>query len=471
MKIVHGKKVIIIEKLDLNIKIQELINIFKEEPFFCFIDKLAYDKSGFSIIAFNPFIVFESKKDCVSITKNNNKECLKGNAFLHLRNLLKKYQCGYRHKHIPFVDGCIGYFSYDLGRIIEKIPEAKSDKYDIPEIILGFYNCALVIENTTGIIYVSATSSGIECENAEEKIINRINEIKKQIINYENTGFKTVHANYKSGTLKSNFSKINYINNVKRAKEYIRNGDIFQVNLSQRFTFNFTGNPLEVFLKLKEINPVPFSAYLDYGDLKVVSSSPERFIKTKERIIETRPIKGTRPRGKSNEEDVKLEKELLNSAKDRSELTMIIDLERNDLGRICEIGSVKVNEFIRLEKYSTVFHLVSIVSGKTREDKDFIDFLKAAFPGGSITGAPKIRAMEIINELEPESRNIYTGSIGYLGFNGDMDLNIAIRTIVFTDKEAFFNVGGGIVWDSDPEDEYKETLHKGEALFRAISNN
>ena len=467
MKTVHNEKVIIIEKLDIKISMYELISIFKEKPFFCIIDKLEYNKSGFSIIAFDPFIVFKSKKDCITIIKNNCEKRLKGNAFLHLRNLFRKYQCGYRHSDIPFVDGCIGYFSYDIGRIIEKIPEAKNDRYDIPDITLGFYNCALVIENTTGNIYITATSSGVEAG----KIDNRVNKIKEQINNYKNCGLKTVPADYKSGGLKSNFSKANYMNNVKRAKEYIRNGDVFQVNLSQRFTFNFDGSPLEVFLKLKEINPVPFSAYLDYGDLKVVSSSPERFIKTKERLIETRPIKGTRPRGKNHMEDIKLEKELINSEKDISELTMIIDLERNDLGRICEIGCVKVDEFIRLEKYSTVFHLVSIISGKTKEDKDFIDFLKAAFPGGSITGAPKIRAMEIINELEPESRNIYTGSIGYIGFNGDTDLNIAIRTIVFTAKEAFFNVGGGIVWDSDPEDEYEETLHKGEALFRAISNN
>lgn len=271
--------------------------------------------------------------------------------------------------------------------------------------------------------------------------------------------------------LDANFTKEEYISAVKKVKGYIASGDVYQVNLSQRFTTNLELPPFELYRCLRKINPSPFAAYLNFGKVTVISSSPERFLhfSSNNRVVHTRPIKGTRPRGKTPAEDSALAKELLSSEKDRAELIMIVDLERNDLSRVCEFGSVFVPELIKVEKHPTVYHLVSTITGRLPVDKSRIDILKASFPGGSITGAPKIRAMEIIDELEPTKRGIYTGSIGYFSFTGNMDLNIVIRTFIVKDNMAYFQVGGGIVSDSDPEGEYYETLDKGKALMEALN--
>ena len=270
-------------------------------------------------------------------------------------------------------------------------------------------------------------------------------------------------------TLRANFSHEQYLEAVEAGREYIAAGDTFQVNLSQRFEAELPIPPYELYRHLRHINPAPFAAYLNFDEVTILSASPERFLKVKGDLVETRPMKGTRPRGSSPAEDEALARELQNSLKDRAENVMIVDLERNDLGRVCRFGTVKVRELWTLEKYATVFQLTSTVEGKLRQDKGRIDLLKACFPGGSITGAPKVRAMEIIDELEPTRRSIYTGSIGYLSFGGEMDLSIVIRTILIKDGKAYFQVGGGIVYDSDPEAEYQETLDKAKALFQALS--
>jgi para-aminobenzoate synthetase component 1 len=268
--------------------------------------------------------------------------------------------------------------------------------------------------------------------------------------------------------LKANFSHEGYLEAVARAREYISAGDIFQVNLSQRFEAELTLLPYELYKYLRCINPAPFASYFNFDGLNIAGASPERFLKVRGDMIETRPIKGTRPRGKTPKEDQAQAADLLASKKDRAENIMIVDLERNDLGRVCRYGTVKVTELAILETYPTVYHLTSTVVGRLRENKNCIALLKAAFPGGSITGAPKVRAMEIIDELEPTRRSVYTGSIGYLGFNGDMDLNIVIRTFIIKDGKAYFQVGGAIVYDSEPEAEYTETLDKGKALMQAL---
>jgi para-aminobenzoate synthetase component 1 len=255
---------------------------------------------------------------------------------------------------------------------------------------------------------------------------------------------------------------------VEKVREYIRNGDIFQANLSQRFEVSLATNPYAIYRRLRSINPAPFAAYLNFDDVKIISASPERFLKLDGDIIQTRPIKGTRPRGKTAVEDERLANELLSSEKDRAENVMIVDLERNDLGRVASYGSVIVPELTALESYATVFHLTSTVEGRLADGKDRVDLLKATFPGGSISGAPKVRAMEIIEEIEPTRRSVYTGAIGYLGFDGGMDLNIAIRTIMAVRNKMYFQAGGGIVFDSDPESEYNETLDKASALMQAL---
>ncbi|HUS79837.1 MAG TPA: aminodeoxychorismate synthase component I, partial [Armatimonadota bacterium] len=255
---------------------------------------------------------------------------------------------------------------------------------------------------------------------------------------------------------------------VARALEYIAAGDIFQVNLSQRFDAPLRVPAWELYLRLRERNRAPFAAYLDFGDVQVASASPERFLRVSGTHVQTRPIKGTRPRGGTEAEDARLAQELLASVKDRAELTMIVDLERNDLGRVCRFGSVRVPELCALESYPTVHHLVATVTGELREDGSHVDLLRASLPGGSITGAPKVRAMEIIDELEPTRRGVYTGCIGYLGFDGETDLNIAIRTFTISGGRAWWQVGGGIVADSTPEGEYQETLDKGAALAETL---
>jgi para-aminobenzoate synthetase component 1 len=270
--------------------------------------------------------------------------------------------------------------------------------------------------------------------------------------------------------LRSTFSRDEYEAAVRQALEYIRAGDIYQVNISQRFEAACAEDPFDVYLRLRALSPAPFAAFLRFPDCAVLSSSPERFLRYTpgDQRIETRPIKGTRPRGASPEEDEALRRELLASEKDRAENVMIVDLERNDLGRVAEIGSVRVTGLFEAETYATVHHLVSTVEARLAEGRDAVDLLRATFPGGSITGAPKIRSMEIIDELEPVARGVYTGSIGYIRPNGEMDLNIAIRTMVVKDGRAYFSVGGGIVADSEPAAEYQETLDKGAAMARAL---
>ncbi|WP_286317248.1 aminodeoxychorismate synthase component I, partial [Romboutsia ilealis] len=302
----------------------------------------------------------------------------------------------------------------------------------------------------------------------ENKIVKNI---EKNIYESELNGVDSICYEEKEvlkTRLESNFTKNEFENAVRKVQDYIKQGDIYQANLTQRFSGKTTLSSYELYRDLRKFSPAPFGAFLNFEHSHILSNSPERFIKCVDKKVETRPIKGTRPRGKNIEEDLRLQDELRNSEKDRAELLMIVDLERNDIGRISKIGSVKVPELFIIEPYANVNHLVATVVGEIEEDKDCIDVIKATFPGGSITGAPKIRAMEIIDELEPTQRNVYTGAIGYIGFNGDMDLNIAIRTIVKQDDNVYFQVGGGMTWDSNPEDEYQETLDKAQSIMKAL---
>jgi para-aminobenzoate synthetase component 1 len=263
-------------------------------------------------------------------------------------------------------------------------------------------------------------------------------------------------------------SKEDYITSIKKVLDYIRAGDIYQVCLSQRFKAEWPERPYELYMRLNEINPAPFSAFLNYDDLSIISSSPELFLDVRGGVIETRPMKGTRPRGTGPDEDKAMMEHLKASAKDASELSMIVDLERNDLGKISIPGSVKVAEHRRIEAYPTVFQTISVVKSEKEKNAGLADVIKAVFPGGSISGCPKIRAMEIIDELEPSVRSIYTGSIGYMSFHDTMELNVAIRTMILKGKDVYFHAGGGIVADSDPETEYEETLHKARAMIEAL---
>jgi para-aminobenzoate synthetase component 1 len=369
---------------------------------------------------------------------------------------------------LPCGNGCAaGYLSYDLGFSIERIRERAVRDLDLPTAILMLYDISVVVEHISQTAYICAADGmpGTAPERMRQRIARVREKVKQPLrsIPADRSGFRCTLP-------KSDFSRGEYREMVLKAKEYIRDGDIYQVNLSQRFTGSFSGDPYLAYRELRRACPAPFSAYMSFGSLRILSSSPERFFETDGHIIRTRPIKGTRPRGETPELDAALLRELSESQKDRAELIMIVDLLRNDLGRVCRLGSVRVEELCEWETYENVFHQVSTIRGELSENVGAEDLLRAVFPGGSITGAPKIRAMEIIEELEPVKREIYTGSLGYFGFEGRIDLNIAIRTLVCFEKQFYYQVGGGIVWDSDPDDEYDETLHKGRSIYRTLES-
>lgn len=422
----------------------------------------------FSFLSCEPFLVFKSKRDSISLEWNDGrKELLKSNPFLILKELFQKFTVfpppAWKYG-IPFVAGGVGYFGYDMKDFIEKLPDVSKDDMNIPDCIVGFYDTVLVFDNMKSKTYLSNVEfDGIR--TCAKKLIKTA--ISSKILTKPLTGPRGSSFGSESD-LRSNFSKSDYMDTVSRAKEYIVSGDIYQVNLSQRFETDLKTEPYELYLRLRAASPAMFASYLNFEDVIIISSSPERFLMKTGSHIETRPIKGTMPRSRDLLTDELNEISLKDSYKDRAEHIMIVDLERNDLGRICEYGSVRPTEFIALEKYSTVFHLVSTVSGKLKKGVGPIDCLMATFPGGSITGAPKVRSMEVIELLEPVKRALYTGAIGYISFDGNMDTSIVIRTIVVKGDKLYFQVGGGIVADSDPEKEYYETLDKAEGIMRAL---
>lgn len=392
-----------------------------------------------------PIEVFESQYkgfgDFILESLGNN-ESLGRNSFIGLgpKKIIKDFKI-LREKDYPYA---FGYISYDFGLNLEKINLRSPKEIEIPDV------CFLVPK--TLITYDHWKSKYDQLSPAEN--VSTESKCNVDLGKFASAEF-----------IGQNLSKKNFTEIVKKAKEYIKAGDIYQANLSQIFKFKINCHPFLIYKRLRKINPSPFSSYFDLGRIKIVSSSPERLIKLENGIAETRPIAGTRP-------IYAKENELLLNPKERAEHIMLVDLERNDLGRACEYGSVRVDEFMIIEKYSHVIHIVSNVIGKLREDKDMFDLFSSMFPGGTITGCPKIRCMEIIDELEPVKRGLYTGSIGYFMPNCNrMDMNIVIRTIVVIDNIAYVQVGAGIVADSDPEFEYYETVHKGRALFSALGLN
>ena len=394
-------------------------------------------------------------------TRLGHAVALEGNPFDVLDVLVRHYEMPPSDAPFPFIGGAIGYLGYDLGWHLEDLPRTTTDDIGGPDLYLAFYDATLAFCHATGEVHACGVHANDPQKARElaQRIAARASETQPP---------PREPGAASDGRFQGNFSRPQYIRALEQTIEYIYAGDIFQANLSQRFDARLRVSPWELYCRLRECNPAPFAAYLGFEGIQVVSASPERFLKVVGGSVETRPIKGTRPRGDTREEDGALAQELLQSEKDAAELTMIVDLERNDLGRVCRFGSVKVPELVVLESYPTVHHLVATVVGDLLPGKSNVDLLRASFPGGSITGAPKIRAMEIIDELEPTQRGVYTGCIGYLGFDGAMDLNIVIRTIVVRNGRAYFQVGGGIVADSEPELEYQETLDKGRALAQAL---
>ncbi|MDB1968763.1 MAG: aminodeoxychorismate synthase component I [Clostridium sp.] len=446
-----------VREVKINWNPLEVYNVFKDEINTILLDSSKEDKvlSKFSFIGINPFMIFESKGQEAFI----NKVKVEGEPFIVLERLIEKYKCDDNdYNNIPLISGAIGYISYDTGRILEKLPDTSDEDFNISDMKFIFYRNIIVFDLENNKQYItSITDYGYneELDYLEEKIS------LATIIKEKN--FESVNSNFKS-----NFEKEDYKNAITKLKNYIVSGDVYIANMTQRFYTENQEESFEIYKKLRTINKAPFSAYMNFEDFQVISSSPERFIEINKGKVVTRPIKGTRPRGENEEEDIKNSLELINSEKDRAELLMVVDLERNDLSKVCKPHSVKVTELFKLEKYATVFHLVSTVEGILKDDVSAVKCIRECFPGGSITGTPKIRAMEIIEELEGLKRNLYTGSIGYFDFRGNADFNIAIRTIIKKENKAYFGVGGGITYDSIEEDEYNETLDKARALMRVL---
>jgi para-aminobenzoate synthetase component 1 len=384
----------------------------------------------------------------------------------------------------PFQGGAAGLFGYDLCHHLEKLPRPRFDEFEIPDLAIGFYDWVLAFDHAADRAWV--VSTGLpeqEPRQRRRRAERQLNAVKRRLAepacDRPRPAVKSQRRLAPADLAPhgpvaglpgvfSNFDQPGYLATAARAIEYVHAGDCFQVNVAQRLLTAAPPSPVELYGRLRERNAAPFAAYFDLGDFVLASASPERFLRVENGEVETRPIKGTRPRGSTPARDEASKRELLASAKDRAENVMIVDLLRNDLGRVCAYGSVRVPSVCRVESYRHVHHLVSEVRGRLRAGLGPVDLLRAAFPGGSVTGAPKIRAMEIIAELEPTARGPYCGSLGYLGFDGTMDTNILIRTLTIGRGWAQFPVGGGIVADSVPEREYEETWHKAEGLLRAL---
>ncbi|OGW15452.1 MAG: aminodeoxychorismate synthase, component I [Nitrospinae bacterium RIFCSPLOWO2_12_FULL_47_7] len=368
-----------------------------------------------------------------------------------------------------FWGGWVGYVGYDAAWLFENLPDRSKKRLNIPDIYFMQVERLAVYDHKTGILKYIVSP---EMANYDH-LAGEIHDVWKRIHSADLQSETNVRLprEHTATSLKSNTTKSGYMDMVKRVKRYIANGDIYQANIAQQFEMDFMGDPFQLYLQLRDINPSPFSGYLKFADLALVSSSPERLLKLDEKLLETRPIAGTRPRGKTPDEDRQLTQDLLLNEKEKAEHLMLVDLERNDLGRICEYGSVRVSDLMFVEKYSHVTHIVSNILGTLAPDVTILDILQAVFPGGTITGCPKIRCMEIIDELEPSCRGPYSGSFGYIGWSKYMDLNIIIRTIIVKNHKACFHVGAGIVADSDPENEYNETLAKAAAMIEVLGGH
>ena len=465
---------------------------FRGLPYLLFLDSARDPErlGRYSFLAADPAIVVHGKGARASVLdmRTGAETPLATHALAGVRALLAPHQADSIRDLPPFQGGAAGYLAYDWGAVLERLPSPRWDDLAIPDVVFPIYDWVIAwdhLERRAWLISTGLPATGGEksqrCESRFREVLSRLssNSLSAEIFASSRSAappfepapaYPVSDAELPAGLdLRSSFTHRGYLDALTRVREYIVAGDIFQANLSQRFEASLTESPFALYRRLRGINPAPFAAFLEFGAVTVASASPERFLRLDgAREIEARPIKGTRPRGVYPAHDAALGRALQESEKDRAENLMIVDLMRNDLSRVSIPGSVRVPELFSLERYATVHHLVSTVTGTLEPGRDAIDLLCATFPGGSITGAPKVRAMEIIAELEPSRRGVYCGSIGYLSLTGVMDTSIVIRTYQAVHGRVYFSAGGGIVADSDPEQEYRETFDKARALIRAL---
>jgi para-aminobenzoate synthetase component I len=488
----------------------EVCSRFLDLPYVLFLDSAAtrHADGQYSFLAADPVLIVRSKGATTEVRRREDPAWsrVSGDALNTARSYLPRAAVEPVSGLPPFQGGLAGYIGYDWGAMLERLPVPRYDDLAIPDLVLGLYDWVIAWDHRIGTAWLISTGlPETEAAARERRARERMDLVRARLGGRRGSGAGTrvrVDGQRGSGTaetfgavpappprrpaapsypvsgidgaaeigLRSTFTHRGYLDAVARVREYIIAGDIFQANLSQRFQSALTEPPFALYRRLRKRNPAPFAAYLAFDDLAVLSASPERFLRLdQKRLVETRPIKGTRPRGLGPMHDAALGRALAESAKDRAENVMIVDLLRNDLSRVCRPGTVRVPELFALEHHPTVHHLVSTVLGELAPGADAVDLIRAAFPGGSITGAPKVRAMEIIAELEPTQRGVYCGSIGYISATGAMDTSIVIRTYLALGGEVYFQAGGGIVADSDVELEYRETLDKARALIETLA--
>jgi anthranilate synthase component 1 len=429
----------------------------------------------YSFLGCEPFCIFISDGQKHQIIKKEKKIIFETDDPFEIfqREILDKYKGAFFAELPRFHCGAVGYFGYDLINFIEKLPQKNPQDLKLPIAYLMLADNIIVFDHLYHKIKII---SNVQIKNNPEKdyqkALKKIENILKKIINHqEKLRSLDILAIKKSTAVKtvSNLKKESFLNSVIKAKKYIKEGDIFQVVLSQRFHTKTKLSPLNIYRRLRALNPSPYMYFLNFRNLKLIGTSPELMVRLENRKATVRPIAGTRRRGANEKEDQKLEKELLSDAKERAEHLMLLDLGRNDLGRVCEFGSVKTTECMTVEKYSHVMHIISNIEGKLKTNVGPLDLIKATFPAGTVTGAPKVRAMEIIEELENIKRGPYAGCVGYIDFTGNLDTAITIRTIILVGNNAYVQAGAGIVADSDPEKEYEETVNKARAMLLALT--
>jgi anthranilate synthase component 1 len=436
--------------------------LFAAEPYSFLYESLeSSGKRGrYSFLGGKPFAVFQSTGDRIEIRAGGAVHRLNWNPLESLRNLVNEARMDASVR--PFSGGAVGYVSYDAVRFFEAVPDKNPDTLAVPEFYFIFPEEVLVFDHLERTVDIVLHSDSPAQERLEQL------SLECRLCPDLPTPDLSTNPEGTAG-FESNMSPEAFMDSVRKAKEYILAGDIFQVVLSQRFGFPIRTDPLRVYEALRVTNPSPYMYLLRFETLNLLGSSPEILVKVLDRQVTIRPLAGTRPRGKTEAEDAALESELLGDEKERAEHVMLVDLARNDIGRVCRYGTVETTDLFCIERYSKVMHLVSNVEGVLRRDRDAFDCFAACFPAGTVSGAPKVRAMEIIDELEPVRRGVYAGAIGYFDFGGNMDMCITIRTLVLREGRGYLQAGAGVVADSDPEREYHETLNKARALFQAVA--
>jgi len=459
---------------DLLTPVSAFLAIAQKEPYAFLLESIERGEQigRYTFLGVAPYMRVKSVQGEVSIDRGRRRETVKGDIFRVAKQLLREHRPASVPGLPPFMAGAVGYFAYDVVRQLENIGSHAKDDLSVPDAELMFFDRLLVFDHLRHQIHIVAAAD-VRSEaprRAYDRAMRDIAKLERKLVSGFGPALWRKSTKAKRGELKVHFctKREEHMRRVERCKEYIAAGDIFQVVLSQRLEFNPEVAPFDLYRALRQVNPSPYLYFLKNGDSHILGSSPEMLVRVTGRKLEYRPIAGTHPRGKDEAEDARLESLLRNDEKERAEHVMLVDLGRNDLGRVSEYGSVKVKDLMFVERYSHVMHLVSALEGTLRKDLDALDAFAACFPAGTLSGAPKVRAMQIIEELEPTRRGVYGGSVFYADFAGNLDSCIGIRTMLMKGKKAYLQAGGGIVADSDPATEFQESMNKAGALLRAV---